>query len=70
MSKRQIIKQKRKTRALVNRVLTILAILVVVGLIATFFIVNGQSKLPTRTIVDGLTAGDPNAPIKVVEYAD
>jgi len=70
MSKRQIIKDKRKKRARVNRILTILAILVVVGLIATFFILNGQRTLPTRTIVDGLTAGDPNAPIKVVEYAD
>ncbi len=70
MSKRQIIKQKRKTRARVNRILTILAFLVVVGLIATFFILNGQSKLQPRNIVDGLTAGDPNAPIKVVEYAD
>ncbi len=70
MSKRQIIKEKRKKRARVNRFLTILAILVVVGLITTFFILNGQRALPTRTIIDGLTAGDPNAPIEVVEYAD
>ena len=70
MSKRQIIKEKRRKRARTNRILTILAILVVVGLIATFFIINGQSKLPTRTIFNGTTAGDPNAPIKVVEYAD
>ncbi len=70
MSKRQIIKEKRKKRARVNRILAIVAILVVVGLIATFFILNEQTKLPTRTIVNGLTTGDPNAPIKVVEYAD
>jgi len=53
-----------------NRILTILGILIVVGLFATFFILNSQGSFPERKIVNGLTAGDPNAPIKVVEYAD
>ena len=70
MSKRQIIKERRRNRARMSRILTILAILVVVGLFATFFILNTQGKFPERKIVDGLTAGDPNAPIEVVEYAD
>lgn len=70
MSKRQIIKEKRKMRTRVNRILTILAIVIFGALIVTFFVLNGQSKLPTRNIVNGTSAGDPNAPIKVVEYAD
>jgi protein-disulfide isomerase len=70
MSKRQIIKERRRNRTRVNRILTILGILIVVGLFATFFILNTQGNFPERTVVDGLTAGDPNAPIKVVEYAD
>jgi protein-disulfide isomerase len=70
MSKRQIIKEQRKKRARTNRVLTILGILAVVGLFALFFILNAKGKFPEREIVDGLTAGDPAAPIIVVEYAD
>lgn len=70
MSKRQIIKERRKKRTQINRILTILAILVVVALFATFFILNKKDKFPERTIVNGLTAGNPSAPIKVVEYAD
>jgi hypothetical protein len=70
MSKRQIIKERRRNRTRMNRILTILGILVAVGLIATFFILNSQGQFPERKIVNGLTAGDPNAPIKVVEYAD
>jgi protein-disulfide isomerase len=70
MSKRQIIKEKRRARARTNRILTIVGILVIVGLFATFFILNSQSKFPERDLVDGLTTGNPNAPIQVVEYAD
>jgi protein-disulfide isomerase len=70
MSKRQIIKERRKKRAQTNRILIILGILAVIALFATFFILNAQGGFPERKIVDGLTAGDPNAPIIVVEYAD
>ncbi|MBN2257292.1 MAG: thioredoxin domain-containing protein [Anaerolineaceae bacterium] len=70
MSKRQIIKQRRKARERMNRILTLIGILLIVGLLATFFILNSQGKFPERKIVNGLTAGDPNAPIVVVEYAD
>jgi len=70
MSKRQIIKERRRNRARANRILTIVGVLVVVALFATFFILNSQGKFPERKIVNGLTAGDPNAPISVVEYAD
>jgi protein-disulfide isomerase len=70
MSKRQIIKERRIRRARTNRILTIVGILVIIALFVTFFILNTQGKFPERNIVDGLTAGDPNAPIVVVEYAD
>ena len=40
MSKRQIIKERRKNRARTNRILTILGILVVVALFATFLYIE------------------------------
>jgi protein-disulfide isomerase len=70
MSKRQEFKERRKRKARTNRILTIVGILLVVALFVAFFILNGEGKFPERTIVDGLTAGDPNAPIVVTEYAD
>jgi protein-disulfide isomerase len=70
MSKRQEFKERRKRKAQTNRILTIVGILLVIGLFVTFFILNAQGDFPERNIVNGLTAGDPNAPIVVVEYAD
>jgi protein-disulfide isomerase len=70
MSKRQEFKERRKRKARTNRILTIVGILVVVALFVAFFILNAQGGFPERDIVDGLTAGDPNAPIVVTEYAD
>ena len=70
MSKRQEIKERRKRRARTNRILTTVGILIIVAMFVAFFILNAQGKFPERKIVDGLTAGDPNAPIILVEYAD
>src|SRR5512140_2536478 len=78
MSKRQEFREKRRRAEQRNRLITI-GIVVVVALIVVFFVVYPQIKpvaqvLPAtpvaRTNVDRNTAGDPKAPVKLVEFSD
>lgn len=78
MSKRQEMRAKRKRQQTMNRIAVIAAITAVAVLVVGFFVYSqykpvGAINLPTpiaRTQVDFNSVGDPNAPVKLVEYAD
>lgn len=79
MSKRQEMREKHRQRERIQRILTIgvvalLAVLVVGVMVwSTLPQAIGEIMQPdpiTRTRVDFNTMGDPNAPVKIIEYAD
>lgn len=78
MSKRQMLREKRRKEQLRNRLIAI-GLIVLGALLTVFFVVYpnisaAQSiAIPTplpRPMADRNAMGDPNAPIKIVEYSD
>lgn len=79
MSKRQEMREKHRQRERIQRILTIgiiaIVAVLVVGAMAwsTLPQAVGEIQAPdpiTRSRVDFNTMGDPNAPVKIIEYAD
>jgi protein-disulfide isomerase len=79
MSKRQMMREKRARQQKLQRILTIGAIAIVgIGVVVAMVLINlpkpvGEVLVPTRAAAaqaNGNNMGDPNAPIKMVEYSD
>jgi protein-disulfide isomerase len=78
LSKREQLKAKRRREQLMRRGYIIAAISIFVILLAVIIIAQGSPKIGaiatavpfTRPQANGLSMGDPNAPVKVEEYAD
>jgi protein-disulfide isomerase len=79
MSKRQELRQKRAQQERMQRLTLIIGVLVIALAIVGWVIlaqnqpaVTGVVKPPVivRSQVKDNTAGDPNAPVKIIEYAD
>jgi len=79
MSKRQEIREKRQRAQRTQRLMLILGVVIVAVAIVGWVIVS-QNQPPitgvvtppvvARTPAKDNTAGDPNAPVKIIEYAD
>ncbi len=78
MSKRQELRERRARQKKTQRILLISGGLIVVAAIALFFITTAMQpigeidspKPVTRSQVNFNTMGDPNAPVKIVEYSN
>lgn len=78
MSKRELFREKRRRTATRNRLISI-GVVTLGALLVAFFLIYPQVK-PIATIqlasphvrplVDRNSTGDPNAPVKLVEYSD
>ncbi|MBC8335454.1 MAG: thioredoxin domain-containing protein [Anaerolineales bacterium] len=73
MSKRQEVRERHRKQKQQRRMMTIGAIIIGAGLI-TAALIMGQpptsNDYRSREMAQGNTMGDPEAPIKIVEYAD
>ncbi len=78
-SRKEAFRQRRQAQQKRERIIIISVVVVVVLAVAAILIVPNlpvdvsNIKKPeniARSQVNGLTAGDPNAPVKVVEYSD
>lgn len=79
LSRKEIFRQQRLQQKRRERIILISAVTVVVLIVAAILIIPNLPANPdnyerpgtiVRTRQDGLTLGDPNAPVKVVEYSD
>src|SRR5512146_2744064 len=82
MSKRDELREKRRRAESRNRIIWIGAIVLVALAVVAIFVVPGVINAATpvgafktitpnpRPQANGLSMGNPNAPVKVVEYAD
>lgn len=66
--------QQRRNRTIWISIATLAALAIAAILIIPNLPVSPENlqipEIPVRTLVDGTTAGDPNAPVTVVEYSD
>ncbi len=73
MSKRQEIRQRREKDKKQRKMITLGAIIIGAGLIMAVIIysnVQPSVEFDTRYMADDNAMGDPNAPIKIVEFSD
>ncbi len=78
VSKREILKERKRKEQVRKRAIFIIAIAVVALIIAAILIYPSLQPLPQITSItpnpvfhpQGLSMGDPNAPVKVEEFAD
>ncbi|HIE24364.1 MAG TPA: hypothetical protein EYP74_00020, partial [Anaerolineales bacterium] len=73
MSKRQEIHQRRKKEKKQHKMITLGAIILGAGLILAVLVYSNAAKddgFSSRYMADDNAMGDPNAPIKIVEFSD
>lgn len=78
MSKRQELRDRRARQKKTQRILLVAGGLLVVAAIALFFIISANQpvgeiimpELKPRPQANFNTMGDPNAPVKIIEYSD
>lgn len=78
MSKRQELRERRERQKKTQRIMLISGGLIVVAAIALFFIISANQPvgditmpaLKARPQVNFNGMGDPNAPVKIIEYSD
>ena len=73
MSKRQEIRQRRQKEKKQRKIITLGAIIIGAGLIMAVIIYSNVPQnvdFDTRYMADDSAMGDPNAPVKIVEFSD